>query len=107
MGLAATFTFPDELYRAYDVASALAGEEKRAFLKGIRVALFVRDRYQKALLDELLESTTGAIRERARTDRDLAREVHRVTCSDAEYIRLFHEGCLRADASGAPRSVEQ
>ncbi len=107
MGLAAAFTFPDELHRAYDVASALAGEEKSAFLKGIRIALFVRDRYQKALLDELLESTAGAIRERARTDRDLAREVHRVTCSDAEYIRLFHEGCLRADPSGAPRSVEQ
>jgi hypothetical protein len=94
LGLASTFTFTDELERAYGVASLLSGDEERAFLKGIRIALFVRQRYQDAFLKEEIARQADGTRSRAAADLQVALEAHEAAHEDSRYIYLFHERCL-------------
>jgi hypothetical protein len=96
MGLAAAFTFPDDLGRSYSVAESLRGDEQRAFVKGIRLALLIRELCDRRHLDDLLSASAREVEERARKDLGIARKIHLESLQHPEYIRRLHEGCNRA-----------
>lgn len=95
LGLAALFTFPDDPQRAYDVADRLPEGEKQAFLKGVRIALFVRSRDQRDLLEEVIGTQSEGLRSRLERDLRVALEAHQAWHEDPAYIRRFHEACQR------------
>jgi hypothetical protein len=93
LGLAALFTFPDDPQRAYDVADRLPEGEKQAFLKGVRIALFVRYRDQSDLLEKVIGRQSESLRSRLEQDLRVALEAHETWHQDPQYIRRFHEAC--------------
>lgn len=93
MGLAAAFTFPDDLGRAYRVAGTLRGAERRAFVKGIRLALLIREYCDRGLLEALLDANTDEIQNRARRDLEVARNADAATRQSLERIQRLHEAC--------------
>jgi hypothetical protein len=93
MGLAAAFTFPDDLSRAYSVADSLRPEVRRHFRKGIRIALYVRQRNDSDHLDECLAGLPPSLAGRAREDLDRALQVGEATEASENFIELFHSGC--------------
>jgi len=94
LGLASGFTFPDELTRAYAAADSLGEEERRYFVKGIRIALYVRDVDQSGLLENQIAGLPGPLSGRARSDLEIARRVGVETRQRADFISAFHGGCL-------------
>jgi hypothetical protein len=96
LGLAAAFTFPDDLGRGYGVADHLDGEERRAFRKGMRIALFVRDRDGAAFQEEQIARLGEPLASRARADLAAAKEADARTRDLDDYIDRFHEHCLAA-----------
>jgi len=97
-GLAAAFTFTDELSRGYDLAASLPADEKRWFEKGMRIALFVRRHHQEPFLREILLEQGEEIQRRAGEDLKVAYEAYAATCEDTLYIPRFHERCLLGPA---------
>ncbi len=93
LGLAAVFTFPDELGRGYGALQLLDGEERAAFQKGMRIALYVRDQNRSTFLQELLSRQPEGVRMRAQEDLERARQVGRATRDQPDFIERFHEGC--------------
>ena len=93
MGLAATFTRVDDLSRPYSIAEKLEGGERRAFEKGIRIALFCRHENDAEFLESSMVSLEVAVRERVRADLDHALRVGEATRRSDEFIAEFHDGC--------------
>lgn len=93
LGLAAAFTFPDELGRGYGALHLLDGEERAAFQKGMRIALYVRDQNCSTFLQELLSRQPEEFRARAEVDLERARRVGSATREQPDFIERFHEGC--------------
>jgi hypothetical protein len=98
LGLAAAFTFPDDLARAYFPLDSLPEGEHGQFLKGIRIALYVRDVNHPLFLERCLAALPEPLRERARTDLEIARRVGRETRPRPDFIAAFHRGCGEAAA---------
>jgi len=94
LGLAAAFTFPDELSRAYGLADTLPPEERRTFLKGVRIALYVRHRCDASLLERWLGGLPAPLGDRARADLDRALRVGGEAMHKVDFIEAFHRGCL-------------
>jgi hypothetical protein len=96
MGLAAAFTRVDDLSRAYAVADLLHEDERRAFEKGIRIALYCRHESDPAYLDECLHGLPVELASRVRVDIAHAVSVGKATASHSDFIEVFHAGCLDA-----------
>jgi hypothetical protein len=95
LGLAAAFTFTDDLSRAYGIAGAIEGEDtRRHFVKGIRIALYVRGRCDRAFLERSLAALAPELRARAMEDTRRAEEVGEATSRREDFIAAFHAGCL-------------
>lgn len=94
MGLAAGFTFPDDLSRAYGVADGLDPELRRHFQKGIRIALYVRRRNDPDYLEQCVGALPAQLAERARRDLALALKTGEATQESDEFIDEFHRGCV-------------
>lgn len=94
LGLAAAFTFPDDLARAYGLADSLTAAEGRHVLKGIRIALYVRHGCDSRRLEDWLSGTPMGLRERARADLVQALRVGGETMHKEDFIDAFHRGCL-------------
>ncbi len=94
LGLASAFTFPDDLTRAYSAADILGDGEKEFFLKGVRIALYVRDVDQPEFLQKSLRDLPEPAARRAFEDLEVARQVGAETRSREDFIAAFHQGCL-------------
>lgn len=94
MGLASAFTFVDDLSRPYRVAQSLEGGERRHFLKGIRIALYVRAMTDHQYLQKCLERLPQDLRTRAGEDLEWAARVGAETKAREDFIEAFHRGCL-------------
>jgi hypothetical protein len=94
LGLAAAFTFPDDLGRAYSAAGELPPGERAHFLKGIRIALYVRNGNHPRYLESCLARLPAPLRERALFDLALASRVGAEARSRADFIPRVHRGCL-------------
>jgi len=95
MGLAAAFTFVDDLSRAYRVAEGLSGREQDHFVKGIRIALYVRDRGDPEYLSGCTDRLPPDLRSRVEADLSRAVQVGKSTQALENFIEMFHEGCLQ------------
>ena len=103
IGLAAAYTFPDDLAVAYGAAELAAGWERTHLVKGIRIALYARHENDAAALEDWLRSLRAPLRERAKLDLETALDVGSRTRGSADFIPAFHEGCLgQADRRGSP-----
>ncbi len=100
MGLASAFTRPDDLSRAYAAADSLGGEERSSFVKGIRIALYVRDADDPEVLEGWLARQAGPVEARARRDLAVARKVGGETRARDDFIAAFHRGCLDSGEEG-------
>jgi hypothetical protein len=94
LGLAAAFTWIDDLRRAYTLADGLAPRDRGPFIKGIRIALYVRWRSDEAHLEDCIAGLDAGLARRARGDLDLARRVGEETSQRDDFIASFHAGCL-------------
>lgn len=94
LGLAAAFTWIDDLSVAYRTAALLDGVEARQFEKGVRIGLFVRDECDTGFLARAVGALEPGLRARAAADLERALEVARRTRERDDFIERFHEGCL-------------
>jgi hypothetical protein len=106
MGLAAAFTFVDDLSRAYGVAEELSGREQDHFVKGIRIALYVRQRANSEYLRACIERLAAELRSRVEADLDIALQVGKATEIRDDFIETFHEGCLQ-DSTACDKEAEK
>jgi hypothetical protein len=96
MGLAAAFTFVDDLSRSYAIADALETPLGRQFVKGIRVALYVRATADREHLDGCLHDLSSPLRARAAADLEIALAVGEATRELPDFIERFHQACLES-----------
>jgi hypothetical protein len=96
LGLAAAFTWTDDLSVAYGAAALLAGGEARQFEKGIRIALYARAECDADFLQGAIGALAPGLRARAAADLARALDVGRRTRDGDDFIQTFHEGCLDA-----------
>ncbi len=94
LGLASAFTFPDQLWRAYAALDSLPPAERPHFLKGVRIALYVRNRCDSELIHEHLDRLSPDLRARAERDLERALRVEARTGHKDDFIEAFHAGCL-------------
>ncbi len=96
MGLASAFTFPDQLSRAYAALALLTQVESPHFLKGIRIALYVRQHCDHEFLQKQIEDLPMESRTWASKDLERALQVGAQTRHKEGFIEAFHAGCLDA-----------
>jgi len=94
MGLAAAFTFVDDLSRAYAIADALEPAWRRHFVKGIRIALYVRATADREHLEACLAALACPLRARAAGDLEAAFAAGEATRAEPDFIERFHHACL-------------
>ena len=104
LGLAAAYTFPDDLGIAYGAAELVPETGRPHFLKGIRIALYARRENDAGALDGWMRSLPGALRERAESDLEMALLAGSRTRGCADFVPAFHEACL-GDAGGRARDA--
>ena len=103
LGLAAAYTFPDDLAVAYGAADLVAEADRPHFVKGIRIALYARHENDASALEGWLSSLRAPLRERARSDLEIALAVGSRTRGSPDFVPAFHEGCLREAGPRGPR----
>ena len=96
MGLAAAFTFVDDLSRAYTAAEGLSGREQDHFMKGVRIALYVRHSGDPEHLCECMKRLSPELQSRVEGDLSRAIQVGKATQNLENFVEAFHEGCLQA-----------
>ncbi len=96
LGLAAGFTFVDDLRRAYAAADSLPPGERVHFEKGLRISLYVRATADAAYLGSLLALLSPELRSRAGKDLERALKVGEETRHKEDFIEEFHRGCCLA-----------
>jgi len=104
LGLAAAYTFPDDLGVAYGAENLVVEAERPHFRKGIRIALYARRENDAGALDGWMRSLPAALRERAESDLEIALQAGMRTRGRADFVPAFHAGCL-GDAGGRTRDA--
>jgi len=94
IGLAAAYTFPDDLAVAYGAADLVAEPDRAHFRKGIRIALYARAENDPGALEAWMASLPRSLRELAESDLEVALAAGSRTRGRADFVPAFHEGCL-------------